>query len=209
MPSDLAADRAALLRFRAAVGGRTLGWNATSPSPCDWDGVACNATIDRVVSVRLPGDGLTGQITVNSIGRLTELRNLSLWSNSLSGTIPSDLGSCVNLRSLYLQGNEFSGEIPEGLFGLTNLFCLNVAGNNFSGTISENFNNLSTLRALYLENNQFSGSLPELENLSNLREFNVSFNSLSGPIPSRLRRFSSQSFLGNSLCDEPLNACPD
>ncbi|KAL3501938.1 hypothetical protein ACH5RR_036387 [Cinchona calisaya] len=207
--SDLAADTAALRSLSEAVGGRTRRWNTSSPSPCTWEGVACNTTTNRVISLRLPGDGLTGQIPENTIGRLTELRNLSLRRNSLSGPIPSDLGSCRELQYLYLQENQFSGDIPAGFFELRNLLRVNLARNNYSGEISKNFNNFTKLRTLFLENNQFSGSLPELNSLSSLREFNVSFNNLNGSIPSRLRGFSSQSFLGNSLCDGPLNSCPD
>ncbi|XP_027152417.1 probable inactive receptor kinase At1g48480 [Coffea eugenioides] len=207
--SDLAADRAALLRLRSSIRGRTLRWNATSPSPCRWEGVTCNTAINRVVSLRLPGGGLFGQIPENTIGSLTELRNLSLRRNSLSGAIPSDLGSCTELQYLYLQENRFSGDIPDGLFRLTNLLRINLARNNFSGDISANFDKLTNLRALNLENNRFSGSLPELNSLPNLRDVNVSFNNLSGPIPSRLKGFSSGSFSGTLLCDEPLPSCPN
>lgn len=207
--SDLAADRAALLRLRSAIRGRMLRWNVTSPSPCTWEGVTCNTTINRVISLRLPGGRLSGQIPENTIGNLTELRNLSLRHNALSGPIPSDLSACTELQYLYLQENRFSGDIPDGLFRLTNLLRVNLAGNDFSGDISANFNNLANLRALNLENNQFSGSLPELNSLSNLRDVNVSFNKLSGPIPTRLKGFSSGSFLGTSLCGRPLPSCPD
>ncbi|CAI9096735.1 OLC1v1032944C1 [Oldenlandia corymbosa var. corymbosa] len=207
--SDLSADRAALLRLQAAVGGRTRGWNASSPNPCVWQGVNCSNSTNRVVALRLPGAGLSGQLPENTIGSLTELRTLSLRHNSLSGNIPSDLGNCSNLQYLYLHDNGFSGQIPQGFFQLRNLFRVNFAHNNLSGVISPDFNNLGNLRTLYLESNQFNGPLPELNSLSNLREFNVSFNNLTGSIPSRLKDFSPQSFLGNSLCDGPLNACPD
>ncbi|CAK9172257.1 unnamed protein product [Ilex paraguariensis] len=204
--SDLVADRAALLRLSSAVGGITRFWDLNNTT-CSWVGVTCDAAINRVTELRLPGDGLRGQVPVNSIGNLTQLRVLSLRRNSLSGALPSDLGSCVELRNLILHENDFSGGIPASLFGLNNLLRLDLAGNNFVGEISPEFNNLTRLRTLYLENNQLTGSLPQLENLSSLREFNVSFNRLNGSIPSRLGRFSTNSFLGNSLCGSPLDSC--
>ncbi|KAL2518773.1 putative inactive receptor kinase [Abeliophyllum distichum] len=209
--SDLEADRSALLRLRGAVRGRTLLWNTTSSNPCSWKGVKCNNLTNqsnRVIELRLPGDGLIGQLPLNSIGNLTQLRILSLRGNFLSGPIPSELGSCTELRDLHLQGNRFSGKIPETLFTLKNLVRLNLAGNNFFGGISSAFNNLTKLKILYLENNQFNGSLPNLSSLTELRKFNVSFNALMGSIPPRLDTFSSQSYLGTSLCGGPLVSCP-
>ncbi|XP_047966911.1 probable inactive receptor kinase At1g48480 [Salvia hispanica] len=208
--SDLAADRSALLRLQEAVGGQTLRWNTTAgSSPCNsWRGVVCNATTNRVVELRLPGSGLRGTLPPNSVGNLTELRVLSLRNNALSGQLPSDLASCTYLEDIHLSGNSFSGEIPDTFFTLTNLLRVNFAGNRFSGNLSTNFNNLINLRTLYLESNQLTGPIPDWNNLTNLRNFNVSFNiDVTGSIPSTLANFSDQSFLGTSLCGRPLPSC--
>lgn len=206
--SDLAADRSALLALRADLGGRTLRWNiSTTSSPCSWRGVVCDNTTGRVVRLRLPGSGLRGQLRLNSIGNLSELRVLSLRNNALSGQLPSDLASCTLLEEIHLQGNSFSGEIPESFFGLTNLLSANLAGNSFSGNLSSRFNSLTGLRTLYLENNTFTGLLPDWDGLINLNNFNVSYNGLTGSIPSMFGDFSDQSFLGTSLCGRPLASC--
>ncbi|KAI3903760.1 hypothetical protein MKW92_012913 [Papaver armeniacum] len=114
---------------------------------------------------------------------------------------------CTDLRNLYLQGNRISGEIPDFLFKLPNLVRLNLAGNNFSGEISPSFNNLTRLGTLYLEGNELTGSIPEL-NLPDLVQFNVSNNQLNGPIPKKLRTMKASSFSGNSLCGGPMGRCP-
>ncbi|KAF8389961.1 hypothetical protein HHK36_024481 [Tetracentron sinense] len=201
---DLASDKTALLALRSAVGGRSLLWNLTQPTPCTWQGVHCED--NRVTVLRLPGAKLYGQIPAGTVGNLTHLRTLSLRLNALSGQLPPDLASCTDLRNLYLQGNLFSGEISASLFRLHNLIRLNLAENNFSGEISSSFNNLTRLRTLYLENNYLSGSIPELK-LSNLKQFNVSFNRLSGWIPSSLGAMPLNSFEGNPLCGGLLESC--
>ncbi|KAL3635952.1 hypothetical protein CASFOL_020499 [Castilleja foliolosa] len=208
--STLAADQSALLRLRAAVRGRTLLWNTTTgATPCSWNGVTCDNSTNRVIELRLPGDGLSGQIPINTIGDLTELRALSLRRNSLFGEIPPDIASCTQLQDVHLQGNNFSGEIPASLYSLRNLVRVNLAGNNFTGNLSPGFNNLTNLTTLYLENNSFIGLLPDLRSLNGLINFNVSFNGLTGSIPSVLGRFPAQSFLGNSLCGPPFATCPN
>ncbi|RAL41471.1 hypothetical protein DM860_010265 [Cuscuta australis] len=204
--SAAASDRAALLAFRAAVGGRRgFVWNATDgANHCDWGGVQCED--GRVTALRLPGFSLSGSIPPGTLSNLTRLRTLSLRLNHLSGPFPDDLSQCVELQNLYLQGNLFSGSLPDSLFGLRSLVRVNLADNNFSGNISSGFNNLTRLRTLFLEKNGFSGSLPELNNLK-LRQFNVSFNNLNGSIPKSLESFPPEGFTGNSLCGKPLAVC--
>jgi len=67
---------------------------------------------------------------VAQIGMLSELQwGLSLDSNQLSGTLPTELGRLTKLSSqLYLQQNHFRGEIPSQLAliaGMTTLFVFN------------------------------------------------------------------------------------
>ncbi|KAF5747473.1 hypothetical protein HS088_TW05G00194 [Tripterygium wilfordii] len=201
LDADLASDRAALLALRQSVGGRSLLWNI-SDSPCTWPGVTCQQ--ERVVELRLPGMGLSGQLPIG-IGNLTRLNTLSLRFNALRGSIPSDIALLASLRNLYLQGNLFSGEIPDSLFSLQNLVRLNLAKNNFSGVISPSFNNLTRLATLYLEENHLTGPIPDL-NLK-LDQFNVSFNNLTGSIPDSLSSQPDTAFVGNSLCGKPLVSC--
>ncbi|KAF8100237.1 hypothetical protein N665_0229s0063 [Sinapis alba] len=203
---DLAADKSALLSLRSAVGGRTFLWNTKQTTPCNWTGVACDAT-DRVTALRLPGFALSGNIPEGIFGNLTNLRTLSLRLNALTGTLPLDLGACSDLRRLYLQGNRFSGEIPEVLFSLGNLVRLDLGENEFIGELSSGFKNLKRLKTLYLENNKLSGSLLDLGLGLGLDQFNVSNNLLNGSIPKSLQKFDSDSFVGTSLCGKPLDVC--
>ncbi|CAD5186454.1 unnamed protein product [Musa acuminata subsp. malaccensis] len=203
---DLAADAAALLAFREAVGRSALPtWNSSAPgAPCSWQGVACES--GRVDELRLPGAGLIGQIPA-ALGNLTALHTLSLRFNALSGPLPPELAGLTELRNLYLQGNDFSGEIPPFVSSLKNLVRLNLAGNKFTGGIPLALNNLSRLGTLYLENNRLTGEIPVLD-FPNLVQFNVSYNQLNGSIPAKLRSQPATAFLATGLCGGPLGRCP-
>ncbi|ERM97066.1 hypothetical protein AMTRI_Chr05g64030 [Amborella trichopoda] len=204
----MASDKHALVSFISNVPHESrVEWNKTQPI-CSWVGITCDQNQSRIFSLRLPGVGLVGPIPANTIGRLTELRVLSLRSNRLSGEIPPDFAGLKNLRSLYLQNNEISGEIPAGFSGLNRLTHLDLSFNSLSGSIPFSLNNLTLLFALLLQNNSFSGPIPSL-NLPGLNRFNLSHNRLNGSIPIILQRFPASAFEGNlELCGDPLpNPC--
>ncbi|OMO57963.1 hypothetical protein COLO4_34961 [Corchorus olitorius] len=205
--SEPVQDKQALLAFLAQTKHENrIQWNSSS-SACDWVGVECDANRSFVYTLRLPGVGLVGSIPPNTLGRLNNLRVLSLRANRLSGEIPADLANLTLLRSLYLQGNEFDGEFPPSVTRLTRLARLDLSSNNFTGPIPFAVNNLTQLTRLYLQDNKFSGSLPSI-NPDGLADFNVSNNNLNGSIPDALSKFPESSFAGNlGLCGGPLKPC--
>ncbi|KAG5225591.1 leucine-rich repeat transmembrane protein [Salix suchowensis] len=205
--SEPVQDKQALLAFLSQVPHENrLQWNRNA-SVCTWFGIECDANQSFVYSLRLPGVGLIGSIPPNTLGRLSQLRVLSLRSNRLSGEIPSDFSNFTLLRSLYLQNNVFTGDFPPSLTRLTRVSRLDLSSNNFTGPIPFSVNNLNHLTGLFLQNNRFAGSLPSL-NPSNLTAFNVSNNNLNGSIPPALAKFPASSFSGNlQLCGSPLPSC--
>ena len=75
-----------------------------------------------------------------------EIQDLELDSNSLVGTLPTQVGALTSLS-----------------------YHLIASKNSLSGTLPTQLGQLSKLRAMWLDNNKISGTLPtELINLSNL-----------------------------------------
>ncbi|CAN4087997.1 unnamed protein product [Withania somnifera] len=205
--SEPTQDKQALLAFLSQIRHATrVQWNS-STSVCTWFGVECDPNNSFVYSLRLPAVGLVGQIPSNTLGRLSQLRVLSLHANGLFGPIPSDFSNLKLLRSLYLHNNGFSGEFPTSLPGLTRLNRLDLSSNNFTGDIPFSINNLTHLTGLLLQNNSFTGTLPSI-NPPGLVDFSVANNQLNGSIPTSLSKFPSSSFAGNiDLCGGPLPPC--
>ncbi|KAK8486123.1 hypothetical protein V6N12_000949 [Hibiscus sabdariffa] len=202
--SEPVQEKQALLAFLSQTKhSNRIQWNS-STSACDWVGVICNVNRSFVYTLRLPAVGLVGSIPPNTIGRLNNLRVLSLRANGLSGEIPADFSNLTLLRSLYLQDNAFSGPFPPSVTSLTRLTRLDLSSNNFSGPIPFGVNNMTHLTGLFLQNNKFSGSLPSIDS-DGLDDFNVANNSLNGSIPDTLSKYSASSFAGNlGLCGGPL-----
>ncbi|MFS7959869.1 putative non-specific serine/threonine protein kinase [Helianthus anomalus] len=100
--------------------------------------------------------------------------------NKLNGLIPESVGKLNNLRVLSLYLNSFTGSIPKALETLRSLEVLDLSRNRLTGPFPSF---LGKLTHLYLSNNQFSGSIPvSIGQLTKLVELDVSLNSLEGVV---------------------------
>jgi hypothetical protein len=154
-------------------------------------------SLTNLQTLNLEYNDFTGSIPVE-LGNLTNLQHLYLshyyYSNTynagLTGSIPTELGNLTNLQTLNLNGNDLSGSIPTELGNLSSLQTLDLSYNKLTGSIPAELGNLSSLQYLYLDGysndvSTLSGSIPtELGNLSNLIELRLSYNQLTGDIPS-------------------------
>ncbi|MCO5586203.1 hypothetical protein L7F22_040142 [Adiantum nelumboides] len=129
-------------------------------------------------------------------------------------TMPSSILLCSSLTSLELHDNSLTGLIPTSLGDLPYLSTLCLAHNQLSDTIPVDLATCFALSSLDLHSNQLFGSIPGQLSLLPLQHFNVSYNRLSGRIPSTLSntstgdpRFDASSFDHNpSLYGYPLSA---
>ncbi len=139
------------------------GWSADANTdiPCTAYGLYCEGSVLRKIT--LNNNNLSiNEDTSNNIG-LAELKSLEILTlnqnqinveistlfdvlnlpsaltvidlgrNSLTGGIPTRIGSLLNLEYLYLAQNQLEGLVPAELKLLTNLRDLVLSGNNLSG----------------------------------------------------------------------------
>ncbi|KAI3849236.1 hypothetical protein MKX03_001635 [Papaver bracteatum] len=133
-------------------------------------------------------------------GKEDRLMSVSLPSNELSGQIPDSLQYCVSLQILDLSDNKISGTIPPQIcIWLPYLTTLDLSENQLCGSIPSTLANCTYLNKLKLSNNRLSGQIPyELASLFRLTDFNVANNDLSGEIPFNSSTFSPAAFEGNT-----------
>ncbi|CAM6081479.1 unnamed protein product [Calypogeia fissa] len=179
---NISDDRDALLRFKTftdAGGMLNVTWQADT-NPCTWVGIRCsNGIVGRVTKVLVKAKQLTGVVPENSLGRLSELRNLDLSNNSFSGPFPSDFSN-LNLVQLWAENSSFSGPFPNITSNSTRLNKLLLSGNNLSGPIPD-LNSLTNLMELDLSLNSFQGVFPAVPFL--LVALSPSSNSLKDSVP--------------------------
>ena len=107
-------DCEALLASKDSLAGTaTLDWSADT-AISEWEGITTGGTSTRVSELDLSSKSLTGSIP-SDLGTLFELTTLDLSSNSLTGDIPRELGLLYNLVELRLSGSSLTGCIPVAL----------------------------------------------------------------------------------------------
>ncbi|XP_074576076.1 receptor-like protein 54 [Curcuma longa] len=213
-------DSSALLQLKDGFSdaSKLASWRPGSDC-CSWEGVSCDSSTGRVVSLNLSSFSLSGKLDP-ALFNLTHLTSLNLAHNLFDGIPLLDLpfSRLVNLTSLNLSYSGFVGQIPADIGRLRNLVSLDISTSSFAEPVNisiklqdPNFGtlvrDLSNLRELVLDGvnisadgyewcGAVSASTPGLQVLS------LSSCSLTGPVHYSLSNLSLLSTLrlsGNSL----------
>ncbi|CAM8883560.1 unnamed protein product [Rhodiola kirilowii] len=167
---------------------RSLGLNLVNESqtrhPCTSAGIFCERRIStssvpllRITRLRFSQMGLDGFLSP-AIGKLTELKELSLPDNNLVDRIPLEIIDCRKLEILNLKNNLFSGSVTPQLSSLTKLTTIDLSSNQLSGHLTF-LTQLTNLVNVTLSDNRFTGGLPDsIWSFRNLQTVDVSRNPL-------------------------------
>ncbi|TKY67021.1 Receptor kinase TMK3 [Spatholobus suberectus] len=173
-----------------------LKWPDNGNDPCgppSWPYVFCSG--GRVTQIQTKNLGLKGPLPPN-FNRLSELQNLGLQRNNLSGMLPSFSG-LSKLQYSFLDYNEFDA-IPSDFFkGLTSIRVLSLEENPLNATTGWSFpmdlENSVQLTNLSLVHCNLVGPLPDfLGTLPSLTNLRLSDNRLTGGIPASFGQSSIQ-----------------
>ena len=128
---------------------------------------------------RVQGTGLTGDVPA-WLNSMTNLRELWLWGNNLSGTMPN-LNGMRSLDKLKLNGNSgltgiTAGKLPSRLRWL-------IAGETDVGATMPDLSGMTSMTTLWLNNTGLSGAIPVARIPTSVTNLNLKDNSLNGTIP--------------------------
>ncbi|EPS70502.1 hypothetical protein M569_04241, partial [Genlisea aurea] len=193
-----------------------LKWHeekVNSDDPCgppSWPHVFCSD--GRVTQIQVQNLGLKGPLPQN-MNQLNHLQNLGFQRNKLYGKLPSFSG-LSNLQYAFLNENEFD-IIPSDFFvGLVSILVIALDDNPLNQSagwrIPSDVSDASQLVNFTCSNCNLIGSLPEFfGKLPSLSTLCLSYNRLSGSIPSSFRGSTLQTLWLNNQYGEGLSGSID
>jgi Leucine-rich repeat (LRR) protein len=163
-------------------------------------------TLPNLTQIELHDNLLSGELSLEAGKMSSSIGELSLFSNRLSGQVPTGIGGLVGLQKLLLAGNKLSGELPPEMGKLQQLSKADLSGNLISGEVPPAIGSCRLLTFLDLSGNKLSGRIPpELASLRILNYLNVSHNALQGEIPpaiAGMQSLTAVDFSYNNLSGE-------
>ncbi|KAL3931791.1 MAG: hypothetical protein SGBAC_011143 [Bacillariaceae sp.] len=136
--------------------------------------------------------GLTGAIPGQSMTRFRNLTGILLQENTLTGQLPTHLGSLTKLSRLSLGGNALVGTIPTQIASLPRLEIFDLWGNQLSGAVPSFAQNDGFLSFFDIEDNLITGSLSSILQAlppESLQKFYAGYNQITGFIPAEIASF--------------------
>lgn len=171
---------------------KRTGWLDPTEHECLWHGVACAKGADEAFALCEKEFGIP---SVSCWFRNhSMIDGIDLSENALTQSLPGEIGllSTSMIQSMKLETNSLEGTIPSEIKELTSLRTLSLTRNKLGGTIPSAIGNLRNLEALFLSYNQLKGTLPvSLANLGKLKDLDLSQNGLAGTIPARIGLMTS------------------
>ncbi|ONI14398.1 hypothetical protein PRUPE_4G279000 [Prunus persica] len=150
----------------------TISWQKGNDC-CTWSGVTCEKMTGHVIGLNLGFGGLQGNIHSNSsLFSLGHLNWLDLSGNDFRGSpISSKFGGFVSMTHLDLSDSNFSGPIPSEISHLSNLVSLNLS----QPSVTLDASSLNRI----------------VQNLTNLKELELSLVDMSSVVPDSFKNLSS------------------
>lgn len=134
-----------------------------------------------------PLNATSGWLLPSDLQGSAQLRNLTLMSCNLGGSLPEFLGNMPSLEVLKLSFNRLTGGIPESFRGSSlKMLWLNGQSDGMTGPI-DIVSSMESLTSLWLHGNRFSGRIPDnIDDIVSLHDLNLNENDLVGLIPASL-----------------------
>ncbi|KAJ9135972.1 hypothetical protein P3X46_033090 [Hevea brasiliensis] len=158
--------------------------------------------LTSLVQLDLSDNQLSGVLPYE-LGHLINLEYLWLINNNFIGELPQSLAALRKMVNLFIFGNNFSGRIPDYIAKWENLKYLGLIGNSFEGPFPEALSslNLSVLHVSDLTGSSEGRGFPfpDISGMTYLEWMTLRNCSLIGPIPKFLSQMKSLYYMDLSF----------
>jgi len=164
-------------------------------------GIQYLLNLKKLEALYLEDNNLSGDFSAQNWSNMKEL---DVSNNMLTGSIPDSMVQNTNLQVLDLHANDFFGYFPTEIFTNDSLEYFSIHKNRFVGTLSDRIGFLKNLKHLDVSSNLLTGTLPDtIGLLTHLVSLNTSGNSFTrrpfGDFLSPLQSLQEISMKGNML----------
>jgi Leucine-rich repeat (LRR) protein len=193
-------------------------WKSDSVGICDWHGITCDPTTNKVTQIGLDRNNLSGSIPPSlwKLASLTQVsvRNNLLTSLSLTEFLTRDpendprspldtliaaenhltnvdgIGNiAATLKHLNINKNHIETSVLDEISSCVNLVTLYIAFNQISGRLSTTIGRLTDLTEIYAFDNRLTGQIPtELGLLDLVQVLGLGNNLFTGTLPTELEQ---------------------
>ncbi|KAG5546791.1 hypothetical protein RHGRI_018834 [Rhododendron griersonianum] len=118
----------------------------------------CDGTTCTIITLKVYAFSVVGGIP-DELWSLTNLSNLNLAQNYLTGPLSSSIANLTQMQYMSLGINSLSGEVPKELGNLRNLIVLSFSSNNFSGPLPSELGKLTKLQQLPIQCNLYKAGV--------------------------------------------------
>ena len=159
------------------------GGTAPAPAPAAKApknaGGVCALVANGLTALDVDGAGLTGTLPPCLTAPGSDLVELHVGNNALTGPLPAVAGTSP-LEALTAYNNALSGALPPSLAGAPSLVSLDLSNNRLGGAIPPSLGSNGVLKYAVLKANKLTGAIPAtLATAPNLETLDVKNNSLT------------------------------
>ncbi|KAG9159667.1 hypothetical protein Leryth_022528 [Lithospermum erythrorhizon] len=161
------------------------GWDSSTPF-CKWKNINCDNS-NKVTLINLSSQSLSGTLPSN-LNQLKTLKTLSLQRNFFSGPLPS-LSNMTNLEEVFLDYNSFDFMPKDFILGLPNLRKISLSNNSNlpKWEIPSYIAQSSGLESFLASFANIEGGIPDIfDAFPSLQSLRLSYNDISGVLPASL-----------------------
>ncbi|GLU15103.1 hypothetical protein SLE2022_316280 [Rubroshorea leprosula] len=158
-------------------------------------------SLTSIKRLLLTSNNFTGELPA-TFAMLTSLKDFRIGDNRFTGNIPSFIQNWTNLERLFIQASGLLGPIPTSISALVNLTDLRISDLDGGQATFPPLSRMLNMKRLILRSCNIIGQLPDLRQMTSLKTLDLSFNQLSGEIPSSYSALGTIKFMyltGNLL----------
>lgn len=164
------------------------GW-MTDEDECKWhssetENPVCDGS-GSLDLMDLDSNNVAGTIVWADFATLAnELTVVDFHNNSVSGSLPTQIGLLTNLVTLDVSANQVTGTLPPEIGRLNRLVYMDFGNNFLSGTLPSTLAGMIGLETLQLNDNDITGKIPtEIGLMSNLERLDLRNTFVTGTMP--------------------------